>query len=419
MKKIMIILGIILTITTSVIIVNNLNNGDNNNTINSNKKIAKNNFYTILLETDVGSGEYIESTSDEWPSDDYVLNKKLSGCKNGSELSFDEENKIIYVSAVSNDSCYVYFSKGILFSDYIKDLYTTDGANDLYLHDGIGNYGILEAGDNSYRYTGSNPSNYVCFGTDASSCPVDNLYRIIGVFEDNVKLIKYDYGNVEELGNNVDYQGSSRTPNSDYYNGALSRVPEYYWNNDNYNNTYNSAGYYNVWKYSALNTNNLNYLYINTFEQLWIDKIKLAQWQIGGVPNSVGTTTVKNVFDYELGDNRINTSPFEVINTKIGLIYISDYGYASSPNYWTTDLEDYRANSNALHNNWLYIGFGDWTITRVSDNNNSSYYIGTQGGVSPGNVSVDKNGIRPTFYLNDNVTYVSGDGSIDNPYRIN
>lgn len=418
MKKVIIMFGTIITIIIMVVMVI-IEDDKRFDIVNQNKKNVKNNFYTLLLETETGSGEYVESVSGEWPSDDYVLNEQLSGCKNGSELSFDEENKIIYVSAVSNDSCYVYFSKGILFSDYIKELYTTDGANDLYLHDGIGNYGILEAGDNSYRYTGSNPSNYVCFGTDASSCPGDNLYRIIGVFEDNVKLIKYDYGNVKELGNNVDYQGSSRTPNSDYYNGALSRVPEYYWNNDNYNNTYNSTGYYNVWKYSALNTNNLNYLYINNFEQLWIDKIKLAQWQMGGVPNSFGTTTVKNVFDYELGDNRINTSPFEVINTKIGLIYISDYGYAVSPEYWLTDLSDFKSNSNILNNNWLYIGFGDWTITRVSDNNNLSYYIGTQGGVSQGNVSVDKNGIRPTFYLNDNVTYVSGDGSIDNPYKIN
>ena len=46
------------------------------------------------------------------------------------------------------------------------------------------------SGDNSYRYAGANPNNYVCFGSDATTCPEDNLYRIIGVFGNQVKLIK-------------------------------------------------------------------------------------------------------------------------------------------------------------------------------------------------------------------------------------
>ena len=44
------------------------------------------------------------------------------------------------------------------------------------------------AGDNSYRYAGANPNNYVCFGSTANTCPSKNLYRIIGVFGDQVKL---------------------------------------------------------------------------------------------------------------------------------------------------------------------------------------------------------------------------------------
>ena len=43
-----------------------------------------------------------------------------------------------------------------------------------------------EAEDNSYRYAGANPNNYVCFGSDEETCPADNLYRIIGVFGDHI-----------------------------------------------------------------------------------------------------------------------------------------------------------------------------------------------------------------------------------------
>ena len=78
--------------------------------------------------------------------------------------------------------------------EYITtEVYTgTDGDNGLYYHDGSGTYtnADQEAGDNSYRYSGANPNNYVCFGSDEETCPNDNLYRIIGVFDGQVKLIK-------------------------------------------------------------------------------------------------------------------------------------------------------------------------------------------------------------------------------------
>ena len=421
MKKIMVMFSFVLAIITSAIIASALNNSDSNNTINSNKKIAKNNFYTILIETDVGSGEYVESTSDEWPSGDYVLNEKLSGCKNGSEISFDEENKIVYVSALSSDSCYVYFNKGSLFSNYIKELYTSDGINDLYLHDGLGTYGTLEASDNSYRYSGPNPNNYVCFGTDANPCPVDNLYRIIGVFDNNVKLIKYDYATSDSLGIDGDYYGTNRTPDSNYYNGLQNTIAEYGWNNLNYSATNEATGYYNVWKYSYLNTLNLNNNFINYLGKEWSNKIILAQWYNGGLSSQIGiNNSVKTVYDYELGINKIILSPFEPINTKIGLMYLSDYGYAASPSNWNTNLGNYN-NSNIINNNWIFIGFYDWTITRNNSSSTSAFYITTTGNVTSSSsiTGTSRAAIRPTFYLNDNVTYVSGDGSIDNPYRIN
>ena len=36
-----------------------------------------------------------------------------------------------------------------------------EGYDGLYLHDGLGTYGAQEAGDNSYRFSGANPNNYV------------------------------------------------------------------------------------------------------------------------------------------------------------------------------------------------------------------------------------------------------------------
>ena len=100
-------------------------------------------------------------------------------------------------------------SNQTLLADYVISQYTgTQGENSLYYHNSSLTNG---AGDNSYRYAGASESvnNFVCFGSTTNPCPTDNLYRIIGVFEDKVKLIKYDYATSALLGTNGDYYGTS------------------------------------------------------------------------------------------------------------------------------------------------------------------------------------------------------------------
>ena len=119
-------------------------------------------------------------------------------------------------------------------AEYVISQYTgTQGENNIYYHTSTLTNG---AGDNSYRYAGANPNNFVCFGSTTSLCPTDNLYRIIGVFGENyhgvtgkqlVKLIKYDYANSNLLGTDGDY-ASSETPNPSYYKGSLTTINTYY-----------------------------------------------------------------------------------------------------------------------------------------------------------------------------------------------
>ena len=150
-------------------------------------------------------------------------------------------------------------AKQSTLASYITSLYTEDGVNDLYLHDGVGTYGTLEAGDNSYRYAGANPNNYACFGSDEETCSNDNLYRIVGVFDGQVKLIKSDYATVSQLGTDGDYAGTAADLGmpTDYYKGSVATTDMaiYYWNNSTQINT---------WSESELNTVNLNTNYLNT-----------------------------------------------------------------------------------------------------------------------------------------------------------
>ena len=137
------------------------------------EQICNSNALTMMYETEVDSGEYQVSSNTSWPQEGYIFNNQLSTCENGSTLTWDDENKRVIMSTSVSDKCYVYFDKVLLtLTDYIiNEVYTgTDGESGLYYHDGVGTYGAQEAGDNSYRYAGANPNNYVCFGSDAATC---------------------------------------------------------------------------------------------------------------------------------------------------------------------------------------------------------------------------------------------------------
>ena len=286
-------------------------------------------------------------------------------------------------------------------AEYITNLYTEDGENGLYYHDGVGTYGTLEAGDNSYRFSGANPNNYVCFGSDEETCPNDNLYRIIGVFDGQVKLIKYDYAGESTLGTTP---ASNGTPSSSYYKGSLSSIPYYYWSGS-------SSNISNTWSRSTLNTDILNGTYLNTLGSEWASKIATTSWKVGGMAWST-TNTAKQYYTTELEGSSSSTT----YSAKVGLMYVSEYGYATSPENWNTALNNY-ANDTNRNNNWLYMGAVEWTISRYSVLAGNAFLVGAGGGVNY--LGVDNGtGVRPSFSLESSVVLSGGSGSSADPYRI-
>ena len=93
-------------------------------------------------------------------------------------------------------------------------------------------------------------------------------------------------------------------------------------------------------------------------------------------------------------------------------------GYAVSNSYWTEALYDYN-NSTLRSNNWMYLGYLEWTISRSADISNDAFIVSSTGWVYS-NIGVSAtSAVRPVFYLNSNVTYVSGSGTESDPIRIN
>ena len=313
-------------------------------------------------------------------------------------------------------------------ADYIiNNIYTTDGENGIYYHDGIGSYtnADQEAGDNSYRYSGANPNNYVCFGSDADTCPDEYLYRIIGVFDEdsdgeyNVKLIKADYTTSAMLGTNGrDYYGNYNNVISDYKGGMdTSTIAAYRWNYDTSVSSYGS----NNWTTSELNKTNLNNIYLNYLKSPWNSMIDDTIWYLGGMTSSSNTaksfyTGERNNVGY--GNNPTTYGPTNANenSTKIGLMYPSDYGYAAYPDAWTTNLSSYSS-SAIKQNNWLYMGLIEWAMTPHSSGSVIVFYL-VNGGYLSNSFAYDGYSVRPVFYLKSNISYVEGNGTKDSPFRV-
>ena len=273
------------------------------------------------------------------------------------------------------------------------------------------------AGDNSYRYAGASDqvNNFVCFGSTTSSCPEDNLYRIIGVFEDKVKLIKYDYATSALLGTNGDYISSSILNST--YKGSLSKVDRYYWNYKN-NTTINSGSGSNIWSTSLLNKINLNTNYLNNIGTTWSNLIEDATWKVSG-------HTTSNVIPSEMYTGEItNATKTYGPNdgtSKIGLMYVSDYGFAASPSAWTTTLRNYGGNdvngTSIKTINWMYIGYLEWTMAPVSWNSFDVFSLSDDGPVYQSNANAYW-GSRPVLYLKSSVLYDGGLGTKDSPITL-
>ena len=388
LKKIYIILIAIILVVIAIVAILLINNSTSKVIISNeeSKQLINTNALTMMYETEAGSGEYQVSSDTTWPQDGYVFNEQLSSCENGSTLTWDNENKRVIVSTSVSDKCYVYFDKMVpTFADICREEnsntlackvatnYTTDGENGLYYHDGTGSYtnADQEAGDNSYRYAGANPNNYVCFGATGADCQdEDNQYRIIGVFNNQVKLIKAtSYGD---------------------YAWNPSMVNE--WNENTKPDIY-----------ATLNTT-----YYNTIPVEWQNLIAESTWQVGGM-NFSNTNTAKQYYDVEVGTGQ---SGYEE-TMKIGLMYVSDYGYGANPEKWTTTLTE----DNFGTDNWIYFSSNEWTISQ--HNPLFTFSIDSSYG---GRVIIIQNirlfAVRPSFYLNSTVTYISGSGTQSDPFRI-
>ena len=417
------------------------------------------NYYPGKTNTIAFSNGYLYHHDGNIRSDEYVLSER--SINQGYVDIYGDDHRLIYFydgvqpsslnyglsyrySDCQNyaDSCGWHTRAGIyLLKDYPDSSTAYNAAMENLRDEGYLEFQRLDSNDGSWRFSGLNPSNYICFGSDAVTCPAENLYRIIGLIPVDVvtnstttpvtterqtlyKIIKNDYATSAEIALTFN---SSIDKHSLYYgpsgNQPRENVYGFYWSGSSGNDS-------NTWSSSTLNTTGLNTNFISSFTSIWKNKIAKVMWKVGGGDTSyIMTRPMSAVYRNEITESgqHANFSPTDGNNeyaAKIGLMYISDYGYAAPSTAWDTDIGSSTysfSNSNKSYKSgWLYRGVNEWFITRVSDRQDSNYYINYSKYIDKTRPSGYEFGVRPTFYLTEDteIDFANHDGTTLDPYRI-
>ena len=289
------------------------------------------------------------------------------------------------------------------------------------------------------RYIGKDPNNYVSFDGD--------IWRIIGVMKDiddgsgnkenRVKIIRSD-----EIGG-YSWDTSESSINMGYGVNEWSQADLMKLLNPGYESeTVGGSLYWNNKSGTCYNDLNNGTTSCNFTSTGIKDKLKNmlgnAVWNTGA--NDGGTYTYKTSKFYELerstNTGKICTNKYHCNDTvartttwtgKIGLMYPSDYGYATSGGS-TKDratclnikLNDWYNSyaSDCKNNDWLFNSIDQWTLSPYA-NSSLAYHVyfvyDTQGRVTD-RVASSNTSVRPVGYLLGNVKISSGTGSQDDPF---
>ena len=248
-----------------------------------------------------------------------------------------------------------------------------------------------------YRYRGASPKNYVSFNGET--------WRIIGVFptddgtgkiENRIKIIKDQ------------------------------SIGDKYWNTTKVTST----STYNNWTGATLNTE-LNTTYLNSLTSEAKNMIGNTKYYLGGknpTSNDGYTDTPLQFYSYERKTKNTTSNEFYYGTNpnswvgKLGLMYLSDYGYASS-NCENKKIWDNNSSSNDIRacngTNWLYnIKVNEWILPQLASESSYGFIVNSVGSARINGVSFNPFAVRPVLYLTSSVQITVGNGTSTDPYVI-
>ena len=335
-------------------------------------------------------GEYSKSIPGK--NDGYVVEKIV--CDNDATASWDKDAwGIALTNMTKRTKCNIYFkTKKNSVNDVINEAINTNSS--MFASD--------DAAKN-VRYIGKDPSNYVYFNCSDYNNPTADtceLWRIIGVFNN---VTKRD-GSKENLVKII------RDEN----------IGDIAWDDNNVND----------WSTATLQQNlNSGTYYTTTLKNdTTRNAIEEVVWNLGGTNtyNSASNGLASHWYGYERGTTVYSGRPTKWTG-KIGLMYPSDYGYATSGgttkdrsaclakelyNWDSSEFSDCKGNDYLFDANNV-----QWTLAHSSAYADDVFYVGRVGHVSS-DIAYYAYAVRPVLFLKSNIQVDKGTGAKSDPYRL-
>ena len=397
-------------------------------------------------------GEY--SNTIPGKDDGYVVDKIV--CDNNATGSWNNDSwGIIVTNLTKRTKCNVYFETK---KPSLNEAITTAMSNNPSMF-------ASNDADKNVRYIGADPNNYVYFNCSDYTNPATDtceLWRIIGVFnnitksdgsqENLVKIIRadslgefpWDYKkngvgtSTSDYGSNdwsdsqlmmmlnpTSYLKSGYTNSSDIISSGsqqlYSKMGSYYNGTKGCKPTAVASG-------SSFSCTEVDFTSTGLKNDTTRNAIEEVVWNLGGTSSytSASNGLVSHWYVYERGTTVYTGRP-TTCTGKIGLMYPSDYGYATSGgttkdraaclakelfNWDSSDFCDCKGN-DYLYNSSLY----QWTLAPVSANALGVFYVSHDGNVDD-SYAYYALAVRPALFLKSNISIKAGTGESSNPYQL-
>lgn len=314
--------------------------------------------------------------------------------------------------------------------------------------------------DNNVRYIGKDPDNYVYFNCSDYSNQSDSTcekWRIIGLFnnitksdgtkENLIKIIRdeilgnisWDYkkdgvGSATDVGSNdwsdsqlmmmlnpVDYLKNGYTNSNDiisYNNQELySKMGSYY-------NGTKGCKPAEIAKRETFNCTEIDFTTTGLKNDNTRNAIENVVWNLGGSSTN-DDVTASMFYERERGTTVYSGRP-TTWTGKVGLMYPSDYGYATSGGQ-TSDRTaclakelynwDSSSESDCKNNDYLLKSYDQWSLAPRSSRTNRVFSISSGGFVVDYTLN-NGDGVRPALFLKSSIFISGGTGSSTEPYQL-
>lgn len=376
-------------------------------------------YYTDTIDpvtgtVDYGKSKYIKlSVENTGTTSSTATLSTILGYENGGDL--------IVPSGVT-----LVTEKKSPLSSYITNLYNnatkTAVINNSITYQYDPKNSLMKDVGNNIRYYGASPNNYIyfnCSNYSNQSSSTCETWRIIGVFDGKIKLIRNEsIGEYSWDNKNVSTGAENDYGKNDWTDARLMKLL-----NPGYESkTTGGSLYYNAKSGNCYSGQS--------------NATKACNFTSTGIKNATTRNLISDTIYYLGGHNSFSVYPNQIYEKergttvysgrptewtgKIALAYPSDYGYAADLGKCSQNLNNYN-NSTCTSNNWMKAivapNYG-WLLTPRSGIASNVWYVHSSGGVYYNSYVYNAYGVAPVLFLNSDANVKSGTGTSSDPYQI-